>query len=194
MSHKLYHLDEEDVRRLREAGMGTTEIAAHLKVPYATVWKFLHRIGILRVHGDKPQPGYCRGGHDLSIEGTKLVNKGPGRSPCWICVACDRERRARSIQRKKAAAQSNPVCAKGHSKADYGSPNGCRLCAQQRAYAMHRARLAKQPPPPPQQVVAAKYTWFDYADALDRDFGQPHWLHTAPAIKEYLLKNKIVNT
>jgi hypothetical protein len=187
MGQTVYHFDSDKLKAMRLSGMGVQEIASHLRVPYHRVWVALQRLGVAT--STKPEPGFCKNGHDLAIEGTKLVNKGPGRPPCWICVQCDRERRKRRIQMRKEQGGTAFACSKNHSKTKWGGPTGCRLCAQQRAFAMHRARKASQPMPLPPMVPM--YSWDDYAQAVDDDFAKPHWMKRAPAIREYLINNNV---
>jgi hypothetical protein len=187
MPHPTYEFDSEKLKAMRDAGMSVQEIASHLHAPYHRVWVALQRIGVATTN--KPQPGFCKNGHDLSVEGTKLVNKGPGRPPCWVCVLCDRERRKRRTEAKKAQDPNAFACPKNHSKAKWGGPTGCRLCAQQRAFAMHRSRKSSQPPPP--RPALPMYSWEDYVQAVDDDFAKPHWMRRAPAIREYLIKNNV---
>jgi hypothetical protein len=183
------NFNPDDVVALRDQGMSIHEIATHLKVSYQSVWKLLSKMG--KTSGQNPRPGFCRKGHDLSVEGTKLVNKGPNRTPCWICVRCDRERRRRRRAIKNGAFEGH--CPKGHSTTVWGGPTGCRLCAQHRAIAQHRERRALLPPAPPKKKQTFLYSWQDYADAVERDFAKPHWLREAPAIREYLIKNNVTN-
>lgn len=176
-SEKTLQLGEKALP-LFQSGVPVGEIAVRLHVRPGNVRSALRHKGI----AFRPAKTHCKRSHVLAEVGMRKINHGRGGllMQCEACYQLSLSKKRVEYAKDKAKARRPKLCRNGHPTSKYWGLRGCRMCQSVRM-----TRGSKE--------VPRMLTWNDYAAAVDRDFAKPHWLKEAPAIKEWLVRNKIRN-
>lgn len=184
--NKTFDWDDVQIRAWVAEGRNTPYIAATLGLPYDLVRRHIMRMGAFvtpaqRTHCPRRHHRYAEVGSTVTERGHRV---------CHACrdmhsVKCKQASRLKENRKRKARTaeiremEALETCPAGHSKRWNTRADGqCSPCLRSAAKA---------------SVAEAKslWTWDQWADQRDKEFATPAYLRMAPAIKEWLVRNKV---